>query len=93
MVIRAGHELQRLRGAGAAAARAAARAGPAGRATCGAGAAARGRGGRLGLVVPLVRPPSASSAAWSNWYSSTYGLSSFSRAWISLRFSSRKSAI
>ena len=42
-----------------------------------------------GLGVPT--PESACSAASRRWYSSTSGRSSFSRAEISLRFSSRKS--
>src|SRR5918994_2164109 len=37
-------------------------------------------------------PASARSATSRRWYSSTSGFSSWSRAWISLRFSSRKSA-
>ena len=37
-------------------------------------------------------PASARSAASSRWYSSASGFNSFSRCWISLRFSSKKSA-
>src|SRR5215212_3619292 len=71
-------QLERLHGARAAAARAA--------------AAAEDLG--VLLVAPLVpTPESARSAASRRVYSSTSGLSSFRRAWISLRFSSRKSAI
>jgi hypothetical protein len=43
--------------------------------------------------VLLPMPDSAASAASSSRYSSTSGCSSLSRAWISLRFSSRKSAM
>jgi hypothetical protein len=47
--------------------------------------------GVLLLDALLVTPDSARSAASRREYSSTSGLSSFNRAWISLRFSSRKS--
>ena len=90
------HELERLLGAGAAAARAPAtpgaaacarprrRAAPATAARCSPRAPAR----------PCVPTPSRAAAAASRrWYSSTSGRSSFSRASISRFFSSRKSVM